>query len=498
MNRFLLSLVFLLFAITPLLTYPTDGTNDDFSSPFGPRALNGYDFHSGVDIGNVNVGDPIYSISNGWIIGFGNENNANEYVMIYDEEYDDTIKYVHIDVNQQYQFNYVSITFGDTIGSIKAHSGGPHLHLSYFCNLSYISDNGDKPVNPFRVLGFWSDHYDEYPVIVDKEGNDVTSGYQGIEVEEDENGKYFKFGVRSIDDELDVTEIQFLMRAEDFTNGQLLDHNDLYDYEGTVSPAELGKINYEEKLHCLENSPDNINMIIEPRVFNRNDDYHTVYIIQYLNNNFPTSGTYWISINLWDTNDYYSFYQTDWIPVCIDCYPPAEASAAPTLNSATMDQEQKAIKLEIMPAYSGYGVEFYKIYRCPVDQTMTDRDVVAITPHSNYPDYYYDDDPELEIGKTYNYAVAGVNAAGEGYNSNTLTCTFGEELPEDINENLTLSGYYYITESTIQSGHTLTVNENSKLILLQGSELFVLEDAICKIEENAIMESRPGTHIVMG
>jgi len=39
------------------------GTPDDFSSSFGPRCLNNsYDFHEGLDIGNVDVGDYVYCI----------------------------------------------------------------------------------------------------------------------------------------------------------------------------------------------------------------------------------------------------------------------------------------------------------------------------------------------------------------------------------------------------------------------------------------------------
>ena len=117
-------------------------------------------------------------------------------------------------------------------------------------------------------------------------------------------------------------------------------------------------------------------------------------------------------------------------PTCIDCNPSPDAPSPPTLiNCATVNGKSQ-IKLE-WDSYS--NAEYFRIYRCLENETMTNKDVVGITSYFN--DNYYefiDKDPNLIPGRNYKYSVAGVNYNGEGYNSNELSLIYGYLLPNNI------------------------------------------------------------------
>jgi len=89
------------------------GEADDFSSSFGPRNYNGYDFHEGLDIGDVIVGTFVYAISDGEVYFLGNES-----IILYHEYYDEYTKYLHIDVNTSLEQGD-PVDEGDIIGAIK-------------------------------------------------------------------------------------------------------------------------------------------------------------------------------------------------------------------------------------------------------------------------------------------------------------------------------------------------------------------------------------------
>jgi hypothetical protein len=113
-----------LFLVSTLFayTFPTAGGTDDFSSAFGARLLSGqYDFHSGVDIGNVNISDNVMALTQVW----GNrilKNNNGEKEGILLEGMTDYYKYYHIDVDSYFYDCADSIRSaeeGDVIGTIK-------------------------------------------------------------------------------------------------------------------------------------------------------------------------------------------------------------------------------------------------------------------------------------------------------------------------------------------------------------------------------------------
>jgi len=87
------------------------GEADDFSSPFGPRNNNGYDFPEGLAIGDASVGTNVYAISDGKVYFDGSES-----VILYHEDYDDYTKYLHINplVEKNDKVNEVK-----TLGTIK-------------------------------------------------------------------------------------------------------------------------------------------------------------------------------------------------------------------------------------------------------------------------------------------------------------------------------------------------------------------------------------------
>ncbi len=125
---------------------------------------------------------------------------------------------------------------------------------------------------------------------------------------------------------------------------------------------------------------------------------------------------------------------------------------------------------------------YYRIYRCPTTRQMTDNDIIGITTgftcdESDCFSLYIDEDSDLIPGVTYKYAVAGVNYAGEGFNSNELSVMFGSALPTSITSSCTLGGAYYGNSCVISNNATvviyprvrinlnsLTVNQGSKII----------------------------------
>ena len=86
-------IVLIPFRFSLAITFPTqDGSADDFSSPFGPRDLGYYDYHEGLDIGNVNSNPNVRAASGGIVTKFSSsiiiENGAGT---------DHYLKYLPID-----------------------------------------------------------------------------------------------------------------------------------------------------------------------------------------------------------------------------------------------------------------------------------------------------------------------------------------------------------------------------------------------------------------
>jgi murein DD-endopeptidase MepM/ murein hydrolase activator NlpD len=459
----ILSLIILL-NVSIAEVFPVDGGEaDDFSSPFGPRNLNGYDFHEGLDIGDVSVGTNVYAISDGKVYFVGSES-----VILYREYYDDYTKYLHIKPSV---IKDSSVDEGDIIGTIKDISLDiQHLHFGWIPEGKGIPEVGDKNMdNPVQIL--WQGELADLtpmPKIVDKNGNEFESGdHINIYPDEDSNGKYFKFGVRAEDDELDIRKIQLHLSGYDYDDDEHYTTSDLLKNGNEIDQPNV--VYYHTQFHCDVANPISC-LFIEPNVFYRTDPYHTVYFKFYLENEaFDDVDEYvTVEIDLWDRMDEPVVVNNLCLPTCIDCNPPASAPGPPILISANYLQYSRNIKLEYVQDWSNPFPKYFKIYRCLSSENMTDNDVIGICSH---PSEYYDDSAELKPGVSYKYAVAGVNYAGEGYNSNMLSEIYGELLPATISSNTQLDGVYYSDGTTISNGYTVTIAPGTRIKINSGKSI---------------------------
>ncbi len=130
------------------LAYFIKPYNGIISSPYGYRYLNGYEFHSGIDLVDKKgscYGDTVVTAADGVVVESGYSSSRGNYVII-EHEYGFSTVYMHFKKRLVSKGDTVSA--GDPIGTIGStgRSTGPHLHFE-------IRLNG-KHTNPENYLSF--------------------------------------------------------------------------------------------------------------------------------------------------------------------------------------------------------------------------------------------------------------------------------------------------------------------------------------------------------
>ena len=151
--------------------------------------------------------------------------------------------------------------------------------------------------------------------------------------------------------------------------------------------------------------------------------------------------------------------------------PPPKAPLPPTLTSLATDPSSGDVVLNFTSTTDGY----YKIYRCPSSRNLTNADVIGITQQSNGGSVtYIDSDPMLIPGTQYTYAVAGVNGAGEGGNSNSLNTVYTGQVSGTITQPTTWNSNRIIVGSvTVNSGTTLKISPGAIIKINPGCSITV-------------------------
>ncbi|MBW6534860.1 MAG: peptidoglycan DD-metalloendopeptidase family protein [Mariniphaga sp.] len=500
-----IQIILLLFICLPLanvtgqtLHFPISGNStDDFSSPFGPRNLGSanypntgydYDFHGGVDIGNAPQGTNIYALFDGVVLDKG-----SSWVTVSKSTEDGVyFKFHHlqnISVNINDQVTGGVTKLGETDNQI-------HLDLRYLNkqppNLDYV-DNADwglydyNAQNPASVL---VTNNASSPVILDAYGDplnhlildedDGTSHYN-------QQGMYFEIGARVVDDELDVSTVLVMMTWEDET-GNVYDAADLLmPSTCTDYPNLPNYVDYDFRINCGDITGNNSDVGhncepvgIYPKRFSRTDDYHTVYFRWYINESFwnqkqifSSLNDLYVDITVLDLAFNITTANNIDIVTCIGCSPPDEAPLPPSLLSVNYQPTGK-VNLTWQASASGESAEFYRIYRCLAGDNMSDNDLIGITTLTEY----LDDDNDLVSNESYKYAVAGVNWAGEGYNSNELSITlpcYNKEISNKV-----YMGY------AVENGCNLSIHD---VEIKSGANVLFKTDESVTITGNFIVET---------
>jgi hypothetical protein len=493
-----------------ILHFPLSGkSSDDFSSTFGARNLtlnhanypnNGYDydFHCGIDIAGAN-GTNVYPVLNGTVYYVESTKGINNYVVITHTYNNHTwyVQYMHINP----QLTGGSVTGGTTIiGQILDYSPyndtkGDHVDIRmYYSEDDYklALDAGAK--NPGYLL-YNTYGYDSKPIIVDRYDTQI-SDYGSVETEKDwetsygnpSGRRYIDIGLKCNSYELDINTIIFKIQGRSITTGNDYTEGSLL-YDGNLSWFS-NQVDYNDRRNCGDrddnnpNTNDNDNdsghnsnsVGIYPSKLEGDDAYYTVHFRWYLNEevwNDCQSGSVYALAMAWDwaLNTSSAFYLS--VPTCIGCGP-SGTPYAPVLTSALYEQTStSAGHVRLSWNSSQNGADFYKIYRCPSDQVITDDDVIGIAPNSQTGVCsYVDSDRRLMPGTSYRYAIAGVNAHGEGANSNGLTALFVGELPSSITSDIRLAGTWLCSNQlTIDEGATLTIEPGTTIKIGNGVDI---------------------------
>lgn len=276
-----------------LLQY--QNSQDDFSSAYGPRAYGGYDFHPGIDIG-APVGTPVLAMYSGIVRHIGSTGTENENIVIESTSGTNTfyIRYMHI--NEQVYDNQ-SITAGTQIGTVRQFGNSGHLDIRFYDEGSEtpIYNHNEYADNPGIMIGEMED-YDGEPKLVDIAGNEVYDGYFYNIQPADQNDvtpydsrRYFSFGVRVEDDELDLDGVFITLSGMD-AQGNELDEGDLLLNASSIWPDNPGEVWFSPPaVNCGDGQTEkddghfSSSVGIYPRGFSRNDPYHTVYFRWYIN-----------------------------------------------------------------------------------------------------------------------------------------------------------------------------------------------------------------------
>jgi hypothetical protein len=211
----------------------------------------------------------------------------------------------------------------------------------------------------------------------------------------------------------DAADLLMPSTCTDFPN-----HPNYVDYDFRINCGDITGTDSDVGHNC-----DPVG--IYPRSFNRTDNTHTVYFRWYINESFWNQKQIFSSLNdlyaditVMDLDFHFTRANNIDIVTCIGCSPPDEAPLSPTLLTASYQATGK-VNLTWQASSSGEPADFYRIYRCLASMNMSDNDIIGITTLTEY----LDDDYDLVSNESYKYAVAGVNWAGEGYNSNELAIT---------------------------------------------------------------------------
>lgn len=467
------------------------GSTNDFSSPFGPRNLGSanypntgydYDFHGGVDIGNTPEGTNIYPMFDGVVVG-----KASNWVTVSKSTEEGVyFKYQHlknISVNINDQVTGGITKLGETDSQI-------HLDLRYLSkqppNLDYV-DNDDWGLhdyyakNPANVLVTSNV---SSPIILDSDGY----SFNYLMLEEDngtsysnQQGKYFEIGVRVEDDELDISTVIVELTWTDESEN-VYDASDLLmPSTCTDFPSLPNYIDYDFRINCGDITGTNSDVGhncesvgIYPRRFNRTDNTHTVYFRWYINESFwdqkqifNTLNNLYADITVMDLDFNFTRANNIGIATCIGCSPPDEAPSPPTSLTASYQATGK-VNLSWQAPLSGELADFYRIYRCLSSESMNDNDIVGIASLTEY----LDEDYDLVSNESYKYAVAGVNWAGEGYNSSEVS--------------ITLPCYTKVISSKMYMGYAL---EKGCYISIQDVEIKSGANVVFDADENVTIDS---------
>lgn len=482
---------------------------NNITSAYGPRNLGSanypdenynYDFHAAIDIGAL-IGTNVYSVLDGTIAEINNSNDDNERIIV---EYSDSygtffICYFHIECNSNLSKGDDVYAGSTVLGTIRDFSyGGDHLDIRYI-DVPTVDDinqvTWSNSLNPgeFLTNDYYS-HFSNDPILLNEDEEELTNSFLPSIMEDTETnysnqqGEFFKIGARVRRGEVDLDWMYVFMSAWD-SNDRFYTELDLLLPSGLEGEDNRNVVEYEARINCGDTQSNNDDVGhnsqsvgIYPRELGSSDTYHSVYFRWYINENI------WYNMNEINLEvgiqDIYGIVNDESavivnsisLPTCIDCSPPDNAPNSPTLLSANYSTVQDATYLEWSSAQTGDAAEYFKIYRCPSNRSMTNNDAIGISQamvqnSNNY--YFYDNTAGNIPGQEYKYAVAGVNYEGEGLNSNELLETFGELLPAIISSNATLDGHYYSNGTTVNSNVIVTVQDGVDFVFENNSSMIV-------------------------
>ncbi|MDD5231220.1 MAG: peptidoglycan DD-metalloendopeptidase family protein, partial [Candidatus Marinimicrobia bacterium] len=504
-NLLMVIILFMTSYSEDIFYFPVDGKSvADISSSFGPRNKDeylrdypdpnyDYDFHCALDIAALQ-GTDVLAVLGGEVT----EGNTNsDYLII--KHYKESgsyfwVMYQHIDpiVSQG-----KTVVAGEKIGDIDEKD---HLDIRYY-PYGEPEPLDINTYHPYEIL--LGMDLSETPIIIDINESTISDHY-GLWIYSDDGtlhnnpagAKYFTFGVRVPRVECDLQCVEIYLSATDneantYDHKQLLNTSypqanwanfidycpyiDEYDIDGDGDDEELVRYNCGDRTDDDDDHGHNSTSVgIYPKALSTSDTYHTVYFRWYINESLWNSLGYdrvKLQVYAYDwkgnTNDFDNLQ----FQLCNNCHPPANAPGPPTLISANYFQNSRSIKLEYERDWSSpFDPDYFKIYRCLSSETMSDNDVIGICSH---PTEYYDDSAELQPGVSYKYAVAGVNYAGEGYNSNMLSEIYGELLPTTISSNTQLDGVYYSDGTIISNGYTVTIAPGTIIKVNVGKSIVI-------------------------
>jgi|GEM_PF-6652218 len=452
-------------------TWPI-GTVDNMSSSFGPRNLGSmeypnsgydYDWHGGVDIG-ISAGS-VKSILSGTVYALTSEG----FVAKSSDISPRYIRYSHI--NRTVGLNQI-LTEGQIIGTINPNVSPPHLDIKYYYSTGGFNGIQDSD-HPMGLLPY----------------TNIDGNFQvgDPSIHTDTYGQYIEIYGRVDDDELDLNNIKLFLTGI-IQGGSTIDQTFLL--KGSLQPNN--EIDYEWRINIgdtlIEDDDTGFNNEIRilPKIFNQNDNYHTVYFRFYLN-------SFWVGQLQNATMQAYAIItdikgntkqsNTVNIITCYPCDPPPNAPPPPTGLTATQSIENMSVSLLWLPPDPFLQTQYYVIYRRPAGTTVNDVKVIGLSNVTSFQDNY-----QTTPGQVYFYSVAAINQVGEGLNSSETPATLPSYGTVSSSRvwvgNITLTG-----NTTINSGVTLNIINN--LTINSGVVLTVMPGSTFKfgkIKQNSISQ----------
>lgn len=255
--------------------FPTNGNNNDFTSAFGPRMKStGYNFHEGIDITTHHAAGDIYAIDEGDVVFAGIpvrngvEKVDEECVVILHGGYY-LVRYTHLShsVNVGDRISETNLLIGSTKEVyINQGRNNYHLDIRHYPNNSLLEEaTNPNTRHPYRLLTTGG-NFDTKPVLLDENGDEITKSISGyyehnfVLKEDNNNNKYFRFGIRTSGTELDLNRIKIELTGTNsygtpYSTGELL-----YDPDH-FAPGLGNIIDYQEKINCGTDQPDTYNKV---------------------------------------------------------------------------------------------------------------------------------------------------------------------------------------------------------------------------------------------